>query len=258
MTGSSNARGRLLSLLTAEPIGPRTPPYPTNHGQLDDEDEERRLDHRADDRWNVFRLEVDGVPQRQPSAVAALTRESVPDRERDGHELSGRKRGARRGAKRPFEDDRPFALVVARDPSELPRSVGREVRASLAGELKGLGAGQIEEPEIDRVLAVAEDEVGLAGAGRHLRGNLDRDCVRELGWLVGWRRGLFGKGVFCSLATCWRLPRRGRNNFLPAEDATLRAAGALGPGCGGRRLLFLLRRHGKRRPALACLLRTHV
>ena len=56
----------------------------------------------------------------------------------------------------------------------------------------------------------------------------------------------------------WRLPRRGRSNFLPAEDATLRAAGALGPGCGGRRLLFLLRRHGKRRSVLSCLLRAHV
>src|SRR6476469_10705565 len=61
-----------LPRLAAEPLGPRTPPYPTNHGQLDDEDEERRLDHRADDRWNVFRLEVDGVPQRQPSPVATL------------------------------------------------------------------------------------------------------------------------------------------------------------------------------------------
>ena len=48
MTGSSNARARLLSLLTAEPIGPGTPAHPTNQGQLDDEDEERRLDHRAD------------------------------------------------------------------------------------------------------------------------------------------------------------------------------------------------------------------
>ena len=44
----------------------------------------------------------------------------------------------------------------------------------------GIGAGQIEKPEIHRILAVAEDEVGLAGAGRHLRRNLDRDRVGEL------------------------------------------------------------------------------
>ena len=99
------------------------------------------------------------------------------------------------GAKGPLEDDRPFSLVVARDAGEIARVVGRDVRASLAGELKGIGAGQIEEPEIHRVLGVAEDEVGLAGARRHLRRNLDRDGVGELGWLAGWRRFRLGKGV---------------------------------------------------------------
>jgi len=46
---TAQAADSRIEILTAEPIGPRTPPYPTNHGQLDDEDEERRLDHRADD-----------------------------------------------------------------------------------------------------------------------------------------------------------------------------------------------------------------
>ena len=156
---------------------------------------QRRLHHRADGRWDHFWLDVEGVPERETSPVATLAREPVPDREGDRHELSGRERGARGCAKGPLEDDRPFSLVVARDTGEIARVVGRDVRASPAGELKGIGAGQIEEPEIHRVLGVAEDEVGLAGAGRHLRRNLDRDGVGELGWLGGWRRFRLGKGV---------------------------------------------------------------
>ena len=39
---------------------------------------------------------------------------------------------------------------------------------------------EIEEIQIDRVRAVAEDEVGLAGGGRHLRRDLDGDGVGEL------------------------------------------------------------------------------
>ena len=68
------------------------------------------------------------------------------------------------GTARPLEDDRPFALVVAGDAGDTTRVVRRDVGASLAGEPEGLGLGQIEEPEIDRALAVAEDEVGLARA----------------------------------------------------------------------------------------------
>ena len=105
-----------------------------------------------------------------------------------GRNSPGANGGARGCAKRPLEDDRPFALVVARDAGDIPGVVRRDVRASPAGELKGIGARQIEEPEIDGVLGVAEDEVGLAGARRHLRRNLDRDCVGELGWRCGRRR----------------------------------------------------------------------
>src|SRR6185295_17459421 len=92
--------------------------------------------------------------------------------------------------------------------------------------------GQIEEPEIHRILSVAEDEVGLAGARRHLRRNLDRDRVGELGCLSGWRRDGLGKGVRGGwLGASWRLPRRGGGFFL------------------------FLRRHGKRWPVLPRLLR---
>ena len=188
-----------------------------NHGQLDDEDEERRPDHRANGRGDVFRLDVDGIPHREPSPVATLAREPVPDRERDGQELAGSERGARGGAKRPLENDRPFSLVVARDAGDVARVVGSDVPASLAGELHGIGAGQIEEPEIHRVLAVAEDEVGLAGARRRLRGDLDGDGVRELG-CRGCRRRFLLEGV-CRGLLFGRpapLPRRRRAPAAPA------------------------------------------
>src|SRR5439155_21954113 len=171
MTSLSRSRGRRVPGLTAKLLaGPRavTPPHQTDHGQLDGENEQRRLHHRAGGRWHHFRLDVEEIPERETSPVATLAREAVPDRESDRQELSRRERGARGCAKRPLEDGRPFSLVVARDAGEIARVVGSDVPASPAGELKGSRAGQIEEPEIHGVLAVAEDEVGLAGARRHL------------------------------------------------------------------------------------------
>ena len=246
---------RLTRLAAELPAGARavTPPHPADHGQLDGENEQRRPHHRADRRWDDLWLDVEGVPERETSPVATLAREPVPDREGNRQELAGRERRARRCAKGPLEDDRPFSLVVARDTGEIARVVGSDVRASLAGELQGSGAGQIEEPEIHRVLGVAEDEVRLAGARRHLRWNLDRDGVGELGWLVGWRRGL-GKRVRCGLrGTCRRLRLPGRGgDFRIAKDALRR------PGCASRLCFLLLRRHGKRRPVRSRFLRAHV
>ena len=235
------------------------PPHPANHDELDHENEQRRLHHRADGRGDHFWLDVEGVPDRETSPVATLAREPVPDREGDRHELSGRERGARGCAKGPLEDDRPFSLVVARDTSEIARVVGRDVRASLAGELKRIGAGQIEEPEIHRVLGVAEDEVGLAGARRHLRRNLDRDGVGELGWLGGWRRFRFGKGVSAA-GGCACPAGVGATSASPKTlpSSRRRSPTALARGRGSRWLLLLLRRHGKRRPVLPRLLRAHV
>ena len=126
-----------------------------------------------------------------------------------------------------------------------------------AGELKGIGPGQIEEPEIHGVLGVAEDEVGLAGARRRLRRNLDRDCVGELGWLAGRRRFRLGKGIRCGRLGPWLLPGRGRGDFLLAKNAPLRRAAAA-RGRADRRLFLFLRRHGKRRPVLPRFLRAHV
>src|SRR3982751_1280601 len=83
-------RGRLLSS-TAEIIatGMRlTPPYESNHGQLENENEESGFDHRASGRGHVFRLDVNRVPQREASPVAPLSGEAIPDREGDRHELS--------------------------------------------------------------------------------------------------------------------------------------------------------------------------
>ena len=139
-----------------------------------------------------------------------------------GRNSPGENGGARACAKGPLEDDRPFSLVVARDTGDIARVVRRDVRASPAGELKGIGAGQIEEPEIHRVLGVAEDEVGLAGARRHLRRNLDRDGVGELGWLAGRRRCRLGKGVRCG-----RLRRR--RDLRVAEGAPRRRRRAAAP-----------------------------
>ena len=153
-------------------------------------------------------LDVEGVPDRETSPVATLAREPVPDREGDRQEPSGRERGARGWAKGPLEDGRPFSLVVIRDTREIARVVGGDVRASLAGELQGSGTGQIEEPEIHRVLTIAEDEIGLAGARWHLRRNLDRHRVGELGWRGSRRRACcFGKRV-CGLLGLLRRPAR--------------------------------------------------
>ena len=146
-----------------------TPPHPPDHGQLETKNEQRGPQHRADNRRDDLCLDVDGVPGRQPSPVATLAREPVPDRERDRQELSLRERRARGWTKRPLEDHRPFPLVVARDPGEILRVAGLDIRASPAGELHRIGEGQVEEPEIDGVLSVAEDEVGFAGACRRLR-----------------------------------------------------------------------------------------
>src|SRR5688572_8124895 len=95
---SSRAGGRLLRPAPAKLLaGARTaaPPHPTDHDQLDGEDEERRPDHRSSSRCNHFGLEVEGVPDRETSPVATFTREPIPDREGDRHELCGRERGAR-------------------------------------------------------------------------------------------------------------------------------------------------------------------
>src|SRR5919205_3391854 len=145
----SHTRGRLLPPLTAELLArPRafTPPYPTDHDQLEDEDEERGLDHRPDNGRHGFGSEVERVPHRKTPPVAAFTREPVPDREGDRHEFSRRQPRARVGAKRPLEDDRPFALIVIRDTSNIARVVRRDIRTSLADELKGSGTREIEKP----------------------------------------------------------------------------------------------------------------
>src|SRR6187397_2899878 len=163
---SSRTRGCRLPRLAAErSVVARavTPPHPADEGQLDGKNDQRRLHHRADGGWNRFWLEVEGVPKCESSPVAALAREPVPDGDGDRQERSGRERGGRLRAQGPLEDDRPFSLVVARDTGETTRvGVGGDVTASLAGEPKGIGEGQIEEPQIHRVLAVTEDEVGFA------------------------------------------------------------------------------------------------
>ena len=130
------------------------------------------------------------------------------------------------GAKRPLEDDRPFSLVVARDTRDIAGVVRRDVRAALAGELKRIGPRQIEEPEIHRVLAVAEDEVGLPRARRHLRRNLNRDGVGELGYRRGCRRRRLGKGVG---GGCRRLrpPRAGRRPARASSSSS--GTGSDGP-----------------------------
>ena len=80
---------------------------------------------------------------------------------------------------RPLEDHRPFALVVSRGTPDLSLIARIDVRTSLAGELNRIRSGQIEEPEINRILCVAEDEVWLPVTRRHLHWNLDRDGVGE-------------------------------------------------------------------------------
>src|SRR3954453_21552187 len=258
----SNARGRLLRRLTTARLArPRAvpPPHPANHHQFDRKDHERRLDHRPDNRRHCFGLDVERVPHRETSPVATLARDPVPHRERNGHELSGGERGTGVGAKRPLENDRPFSLVVARDTRDVPRIVRRDLCASLRRELKGRRTGKIEKPEIHRVLRIAENEVRLAHAGGHLRGDLDRHRVREFGCHGGWR-GRFRKGIL--RASCrWRLAGRGRGYFLVAEDAPVRAAGARTTAPAGRcasRLLLFLSRNGEQRSVLPCLLGAHV
>ena len=171
-----------------------TPPHPANHGEFDRENQQRRRHHRADGRWDDFRLDVERVPGRETSPVAPLARQPVPDGEGDGHELSGRDRGARGCATRPLEDDRPFPLVVARHTRHVAGVVRRDVRAAFAGELQRSGGRQIEEPEIDGILTVAKDEVGLPRTRRRLRRNLDRDGIGELRYRRGRRRWL-GKRI---------------------------------------------------------------
>ena len=110
----------------------------------------------------------------------------------------------------------------------------------------GVGAGQVEEPEVHRVLRVAEDEVGLAGAGRHLRRNLDRNRVGELGgrWPPPPRR----RDPAPARPASPRLRRRRKRSRSTAAAQAAPAAG----------FLFLLRRHGQRRTVLPRLLRAHV
>src|SRR5688572_19520253 len=109
-----------------------TPPHPADHGQLDDENDQRRSHHRTNGRWANLRLDVDGVPGREPSPVTTLAREPAPHRESDRQKLSRHEGSARARAKRPLENDRPFALVVARSSGEIPRVVRLDGRASAA------------------------------------------------------------------------------------------------------------------------------
>ena len=90
----------------------------------------------------------------------------------------------------------------------------------------GVGPGQIEEPEIHRVLRVAEEEIRLAGARRRLCRNLDRDRVGELGRRGGGRRFLL-EGVLSGL----RLPGRSGGD-LRSPKALARRGAALGRRCG--------------------------
>ena len=160
-----------------------------------------------------------------------------------GRNSPGVNGGARGRAKGPLEDDRPFSLVVARDTRDIARVVGSDGPASLAGELKRIGPRQIEEPEIHRVLGVAEDEVGLAGARRHLRRNLDRDGVGELrrparaGAAAGSAKGSAG----CAGSSPPGSPGSGRRPPPPpaAREATARSLPSCPRSCraierGGR------------------------
>src|SRR5688572_26852688 len=175
----NRSRSRRCRLITADsPAGRRAvmpPPHPADHEQLDRENQQGDPHHRADGRHDDFRLYVNRVPDRDSSPVAALAREPIPDREGDGEELSRCERGARADSKGPLENRRPFSLVVAGDAGDIPRIVQRDVRASPAGELEGIGTGAIEEPKILRVLSIPEVEVKLARVGRRLCRNLDRD-----------------------------------------------------------------------------------
>src|SRR3954447_20117175 len=87
---SSDARGRLRRAFRSGPGAP-PPPYPPDDRQFDDQDADRGFHHRTDDRRDFVRLEIEGIPRRQASPTAALARESIPDREGDGHEFRGRK-----------------------------------------------------------------------------------------------------------------------------------------------------------------------
>src|SRR5512143_3567217 len=148
--------------------GAITPACPSNHDEFQDEEEQRRLDHRRDDGGRRLGAEVQRVPYREAAPAATLTREPVPDRKGKGHELPGRERRARIDVKRALEDDRPLALVVLRGAGHVPRVVRRDVGAPLADELLRRRVRQIVEPEIHGVLRIAEDEVRLARARRYL------------------------------------------------------------------------------------------
>src|SRR5436305_1362758 len=113
-----------------------TPTHPADHGQLDNENEQGRLHHGTDGRWDHFRFDVDAVPERETATVATLARQAVPDRKGDRQELAWPERSARRGVKRPLEDHRPFSLVVARRPGDVSRGIGSDVPASLSDELQ--------------------------------------------------------------------------------------------------------------------------
>src|SRR6476659_5332579 len=79
---SSRSGGCWLLRFTAElPAGARAVPYPADHGQLEGENEQGCLQHRADGRRDHFRLDVERIPERQTSPVATLAREPVPHRE---------------------------------------------------------------------------------------------------------------------------------------------------------------------------------
>src|SRR5688572_5756319 len=113
---NSRLRRCRLTLVTADsPAGARgvLPPHPADHDQLEGQNEQRDPHHRADRRRDHVRLDVDRLPDRETSPVAALAREPVPDREGDRHELAGRQRRARGRAERTPENGGPFALVVA-------------------------------------------------------------------------------------------------------------------------------------------------
>ena len=94
---------------------------------------------------------------------------AVPDREGDRHERLRRRRRAAAGAESALEDDRPFAPVVAGDGGHVLGSTGARLGAAAAGDVAPRGVARSTNQRSTGVLAVAEEEVRLADAGRQLR-----------------------------------------------------------------------------------------
>ena len=187
---------------------------------------------------------------REAALVAALARERRPrPRRRSARTAPGVNAAPAVGAQRPLEDDRPLALVVARDAGELAGVEGVEAALPLPVNCAGARAGEVDEPEVDGVLRVAEDEVRLAGAGRQLR--------RESGSPPRRRTRTAGAGR-PPASSPRRDPRRGwrpaRRRLALSPPRSAAAAAAAPPA----RFLLLLRRHRQRRPVRARLLGAHV